>query len=111
MITTDPDGQVQFKVFLPHAASVEIAGDFTDWHRGRIPLRRVYPGWWVGSVAIEPGEHSFVYIVDGAIQLADYAAHGVRMDDGGRWISSLQVYPSIFRELAPADHALPAGTH
>lgn len=91
MIAIDRDGDVTFRVFLPHAARVEVVGDFTDWGRSRIALQRQYPGWWTAKTRVEAGEHSFCYLIDGSIHLADYAAHGVKLDTDGKWVSTLRV--------------------
>ena len=91
MIAVDSQGNVQFKVYLPHAARVEVVGTFTDWGRARVPMVRQYPGWWTVLLPIGSGEHAFCYLIDGSIHLADYAAHGVKMDADGKWVSILRV--------------------
>ncbi len=90
MISLDSAG-VHFRVYLPHAARVEVVGSFTDWGRERVAMARQYPGWWSASVPIAEGEHEFCYLIDGSIHLADYAAHGVKMDADGKWVSLLRV--------------------
>lgn len=100
MIAMDTDGTVQFKVYLPHAAQVELVGDFTDWRRSRLKMRREYPGWWIVDVKIEPGDYEFGYLVDGSIHVADYGAHGVKLDADGKWVSQLAVRAGIPREPA-----------
>ena len=47
--------------------------------------------WWSVSAKVTPGPHSFCYVIDDSIHLADYAAHGVRMDGSGHWVSELKV--------------------
>lgn len=91
MISTLPDGTVRFRVYLPHASSVELVGDFTDWRERRIPMQRQNPGWWELTAEIAAGEHQFCYLVDGNIWLADYAAHGVKLNGYGGWTSRLCV--------------------
>lgn len=91
MISFQHDGSVLFKVFLPHASTVEVVGDFTDWMRGKLAMSRHYPGWWTLNHNVDPGEHAFCYLVDGSIHLADYAAHGVALDAAGKWMSTLRV--------------------
>ncbi len=91
MVALEHDGAVNFRVYLPHAARVEVIGDFTDWSRSRVALTRQYPGWWTGRMQVEPGEHAFCYLIDGSIHLADYAAHGVKLDTDGKWVSTLRV--------------------
>ncbi|MFN0010159.1 MAG: hypothetical protein ACKVS8_00795 [Phycisphaerales bacterium] len=91
MIAVDIQGNVLFKVYLPHAARVEVVGTFTDWGRERVPMARQYPGWWTATVPVGLGDHAFCYLIDGSIHLADYAAHGVKMDADGKWVSTLRV--------------------
>lgn len=91
MLTTNPDGTVTFRVYLPHATTVELLGDFTDWRRAPVSLRREHPGWWSATLAVPAGEHLFCYLVDASIWLADYAAHGVRQNQFGGWVSRLAV--------------------
>lgn len=107
MIAVDTQGTVSFRVYLPHAARVEVVGDFTDWSRSRIPLQRQYPGWWTGTLNVKPGDHEFCYLIDGSIHLADYSAHGVRLDPGGRWVSTLHVDEQSMTEAKPR-RAIPA---
>lgn len=98
MIAIESDGTVKFRVFLPHAAQVEVVGDFTDWRRRRVAMKREYPGWWSVTLRIEPGQYTFGYLVDGSIHVADYGAHGVKLDADGKWVSSLTVRPAIVAE-------------
>jgi len=91
MIAVQNDGTVSFRVFLPHAARVELLGDFTAWREQRVQMKRENPGWWSATVPVGCGEHLFCYLVDGSIWLADYAAHGVRLNDYGGWVSQLRI--------------------
>ena len=91
MVAMNSEGNVMFKVFLPHAAKVDVVGDFTDWRRSRLKMTRQYPGWWTVQAKVAPGAHSFCYVIDDSIHLADYCAHGVRMDGSGHWVSELSV--------------------
>lgn len=93
MVTIDPTGQVIFRVFFPHAARVELVGSFTGWANTPIPLNRRYPGWWTATVAVPAGKHMFAYLVDGGVQVADYAAHGVEQVPSGQWLSRLDMPP------------------
>lgn len=94
MITSQPDGTVRFRVYLPHASTVELVGDFTNWREAKIPMTREHPSWWEATVPVSAGEHHFCYLVDGSIWLADYAAHGVKLNGYGGWISRLCVTAS-----------------
>lgn len=105
MISIEADGTVLFRVYLPHAAQVEVVGDFTDWRRRRVAMRREYPGWWSATVSVTPGDHAFGYLVDGSIHVADYGAHGVKLDSDGKWVSALTMRRPIVHEPSAAERA------
>jgi hypothetical protein len=93
----------RFRIFLPHARCVHLVGDFTDWDRGRVALKRVPPGWWLVELPVErclctpddertersQGDRWFCYVVDEALRLADYGADGVKLHAGGVWLSRM----------------------
>ncbi len=103
MITTLPDGTVRFRVYLPHASTVELVGDFTAWRDQRIQMQRHNPGWWEVTAEVPTGEHQFCYLVDGAIWLADYAAHGVKLNGYGGWTSRLCVTAERAKATTPSE--------
>lgn len=109
MIAIEGDGSTVFRVFLPHAAKVELIGDFTDWSRGKLELTRQGRGWWELKAPIEPGEHTFCYLVDDTLHIADYAAHGVRMNQYGTWMSRLVVAEHAALETASTPAGNPVG--
>lgn len=55
---------VRFVVELPAARSVALAGSFNDWSASTYPLVRA-SGLWSIVVALPPGEHTFMYVVNG----------------------------------------------
>lgn len=117
MVTFESDGSLTFRVYLPHAESVELVADFTEWSESRIALKREEHGrprgdrgmkdldglagtpetgsrgWW--SIRAQPpeGDHAFSYLVDSQWWLPDYAAHGVKRNEHGNWTSLLFVPP------------------
>lgn len=91
MVTVLPSGQLEFKMFAPQAASVEVVGSFTGWTARPVALDRTGEGWWVVRVAVAPGDHDFQYRIDGQAMMADYAAHGVKLNRWGQWVSRLAV--------------------
>ncbi len=101
MICTTNSGRVQFKTFLPHAQSVELVGDFTDWRRAPVSMRRQDAGWWIAEVDVPAGEHHFCYVIDSSIFVADYAAHGVKLANHGGWISRLSVDSPVISRGQP----------
>ena len=54
-----------FRFASRDATSVLLVGDFTHWQKGGIPMRKDKNGIWEASVALEPGKHSYRFIVDG----------------------------------------------
>ena len=40
MVTVECDGSLTFRVYLPHAQSVDLVADFTEWGTGRLSLSR-----------------------------------------------------------------------
>ncbi len=91
MVTALPSGELEFKVFAPNAASVEILGTFTGWFAHPVPLAHAGEGWWIAHAAVTPGDHDFQYRIDGHSWMTDYAAHGVKMNHLGQWVSRLAI--------------------
>jgi len=118
MVTFESDGSLTFRVYLPHASSVELVADFTEWAESRLALKREEGprerssrlsergvvdeplgdasgarGWWSLRVTAPEGDHAFSYLVDSTWWLPDYAAHGVKRNEHGNWTSLLFVPP------------------
>jgi 1,4-alpha-glucan branching enzyme len=57
---------VQFVLVHSEARSVALAGSFNQWSASSHPLAREKSrGLWTIVVALPPGEHVFMYVVDG----------------------------------------------
>jgi 1,4-alpha-glucan branching enzyme len=57
---------VEFTLVRPDARSVAVAGDFNGWSSSSHALRRDKSlDVWTLVVRLPPGEHRFMYIVDG----------------------------------------------
>lgn len=91
MVHTLPSGELEFKVFAPEATAVEVVGSFTGWGATPLMLDRDETGWWTTTAQLQPGDHEFLYRIDGWRDQADYAAHGVRLNPWGQWVSRLTV--------------------
>ncbi len=66
MATTLKDIKKQmFRITAPDARSVMLVGDFTQWQKHAIPLQSEHGGVWVTTVALEPGKHTYRFLVDG----------------------------------------------
>lgn len=73
---------VQFELRAPAAASVSLAGSFNGWNPEAIPLvRSADPEMWSVTVPLRPGEHEYLFVIDGQEWVPDPRAH-VQIDDG-----------------------------
>ena len=54
-----------FQIEAPDAADVALVGDFTDWQKNPVLMKRQKNGTWRASVRLEPGEHEYRFLVDG----------------------------------------------
>jgi len=59
-------GGVSFEADFPRAKTVRITGSFCDWSAQGLPLARREDGVWESQLELEPGDHEYRYIVDGA---------------------------------------------
>ena len=57
-------GGVRFQLVHPDARSVALAGSFNDWSTTSHRLSRGASGMWTIVVALPPGEHQFMFVVD-----------------------------------------------
>jgi 1,4-alpha-glucan branching enzyme len=66
---TKPKQSMQPKVALellkPGAKQVFVAGSFNEWRPERAPLVQVGNGQWKGELAVAPGRHEYLFVVDG----------------------------------------------
>ena len=73
---------VQFSTLQPNARAVAVAGSFNQWSTASHPLeRKSDSGVWTAIVTLPPGEHLFMYVVDGAQWITPPAAEDYA-DDG-----------------------------
>ena len=54
-----------FRFTAPQARSVLLVGDFTKWQQYAIPLKKDKDGVWVATVELQPGKHTYRFLVDG----------------------------------------------
>jgi 1,4-alpha-glucan branching enzyme len=66
LIPTITAAGVRFAVRRPEAWSVALAGSFNQWSTSSHPLTQTSArGLWTIVVALPPGEHTFMYLVNG----------------------------------------------
>jgi len=76
-----PEG-VRFVLMQPEAREVALAGSFNGWSTSSHPLTgERSSGLWTIVVALPPGEHLFMFIVDGAQWVSPPLAEDY-VDDG-----------------------------
>ena len=74
---------VQFALEAPGAQSVAVAGDFDGWAGSHTLEDRNGDGIWTGRVPLQPGVHSYMFLVDGATWLTDPRADRYAEDGFG----------------------------
>jgi hypothetical protein len=73
---------VQFAFADPAAKSVTVAGDFNDWNAEATALRDTDgDGIWTGLIALRPGLHKYMFVVNGEQWVTDPEAERY-VDDG-----------------------------
>ncbi len=82
--------KARFRLRLPHATSVAVAGDFTDW-RPR-PMARAGEDWLL-ELTVPSGVHHFAFLVNGRNWFVPEDAPGVSADEWGRRNATLVVDP------------------
>lgn len=85
---------VQFVVDAPEARSVHLAGDFSDWQPGVALVDPEGDGTWTARVALEPGVHEYMFVIDGSRWVPDPNALSSADDGFGRRNSVLAVAPT-----------------
>lgn len=79
VLTTEP---YRFVIYRPGVEKAEIAGDFTGWER--VSMDRIASsGYWEITLDLDPGEHRYVFILDGQHRLADPTVMAREKDDFG----------------------------
>jgi hypothetical protein len=77
-----PPVYVQFRISVPNARSVALAGTFTGW-KPAYALRQTARGEWTALVPLRPGVHDYAFVVDGERWVADPNAPQVDDSFGG----------------------------
>ncbi len=74
--------EVKIYFYYPPAQKVAVTGDFNNWDRDGVPLKRAgKPGLWVTQLRLKPGAYSYDFIVDGEVLVPDPNAPN-QMPDG-----------------------------
>ena len=57
--------KVAFTLFAPDARNVLLAGNFTDWERAPLSLKKQKNGLWKTTLTLTPGAYEYRLLVDG----------------------------------------------
>ena len=84
---------VQFLISAPEARTVALAGDFNEWDPSIHLDDPDGDGLWSARVAIEPGVHEYMFVIDGSEWRPDPNAISYTDDGFGQRNSVLAVTP------------------
>jgi hypothetical protein len=76
----------QFVLRAPDASRVSLAGDFTGWKPTYTMTRDAQQGVWTVVIPLEPGVHTYAFVVDGERWTPDPMAPSI--DDGFGGVNS-----------------------
>ena len=71
---------IKFVLIAPQASRVSLVGDFNGWNASANPMT-AQGGMWTVFVPLQPGMHTYSFVVDGSHFVADPAAP-IAPDDG-----------------------------
>lgn len=84
---------VQFVIAAPEARSVALAGDFNDWDPSIELSDPDLDGVWSARVALDPGVHEYMFVIDGSEWRPDPNSLSYSDDGFGQRNSVLAVSP------------------
>jgi hypothetical protein len=64
-ITVAESVKVTFVLFEPGAKQVSLSGEFNGWSPNATPMKRDGAGHWETTLALAPGRHEYMFVVDG----------------------------------------------
>jgi hypothetical protein len=82
---------VRFELQFPQAQTVALAGSFNDWNDSTTLFTRSSDSdVWSVTIPLPPGQHEYLFVVDGERWIPDPAAHAA-VDDGFGNLNSMIV--------------------
>jgi 1,4-alpha-glucan branching enzyme len=76
--------QISLELIKPDAKNVCVAGSFNEWQPEKAPLCSLGNGRWAGKLAVKPGRHEYLFVVDGQWLPDPNAKESVQNPFGGR---------------------------
>ena len=82
--TQPKTGRISLELIKPDAKTVCVAGSFNEWKPETSPLAPLGNGRWAGDLAIKPGRHEYLFVVDGQWLPDPNARESVQNPFGGK---------------------------
>jgi 1,4-alpha-glucan branching enzyme len=82
--TAPKANHVSLELVKPDAKTVYVAGSFNEWKPEKTPLVSLGNGRWAGELAVRPGRHEYLFVVDGQWMPDPNARETVQNPFGGR---------------------------
>jgi 1,4-alpha-glucan branching enzyme len=76
--------RISLEFVKPDAKQVCVAGSFNEWKPDTTPLTLKGNGRWVGDLAVKPGRHEYLFVVDGQWMPDPNARETVQNPFGGQ---------------------------
>ena len=76
--------RISLEYIQPEAKTVCVAGSFNEWKPESTPLAPLGNGRWAGNLAIRPGRHEYLFVVDGHWVPDPNAKESVQNPYGGK---------------------------
>ena len=58
--------RITFRLVVPEAKEIYIAGDFTGWNKQKQLLNKKLKGVWQKTFLLKPGRYEYKFLVDGS---------------------------------------------
>lgn len=81
---------VRLQFNAPHAQQVAVAGNFNRWNAGANVMQQ-RGGIWTIDIPLQPGEYTYMFVVDGSAWVPDPKAESSQDDGFGRKNSVLRI--------------------
>ncbi|OGW34383.1 MAG: hypothetical protein A2010_10045 [Nitrospirae bacterium GWD2_57_9] len=82
---------VTINLYAPDAEKVAVAGTFNKWKTEANVLRKGENGYWTISIPLQPGDYTYMFVVDGQAWVTDPNAEAYRDDGFGNKNAVLRV--------------------
>jgi 1,4-alpha-glucan branching enzyme len=82
--------RVEFKIFVPEAGQVLLAGSFNKWSESSDPMKKDHTGTWKKVKMLPAGKYEYKFIVD-CVWMLDPQCHDIVSNQYGTENNVIQV--------------------